>query len=46
MNPKRSKVTIIHDYFKNEIELAKYAINDILPSETESQRPLIPHAQL
>ncbi len=35
MNPKKSKVTIIHDYFKNEIELAKYAVNDILPSETE-----------
>ena len=35
MNPKKSKVTIIHDYFKNEIELAKYAFNDILPSENE-----------
>ncbi len=35
MNPKKSKVIIIHDYFKNEIELEKYAINDVLPSETE-----------
>ena len=35
MPPKKSKVTIIHDFFKNEIELAKYTINDVLPSENE-----------
>ncbi len=35
MTPKKSKVAIIHDFFKNEIELGKYAPNDVLPSENE-----------
>ena len=50
MNPKKSKVTIIHDYFKNEIELAKYTYNDVLPSENvvaknfETSRPTVAKA--